>query len=156
MYSAQQRASREKHTSHTRGVRRKQCASHPQETRRATVGRRESHGGYLRLEKQRVLEELSGAGDGMGERLSKAHVEPLAVSMCASRPSRYVSVINDNHLVSLMNFNEAKKTEAPTSTIRFQVVQSLKIKDISSPKCQKEKMTLRFYSFLDDRTIKRG
>jgi hypothetical protein len=34
--------------------------------------------------------------------------------------------------------------------------QSLRIKDISSPKCQKEKMTLRFYSFLDDRTIKGG
>jgi hypothetical protein len=28
--------------------------------------------------------------------------------LCASMPSRYVSVINDNHLVSLMNFNEAK------------------------------------------------
>jgi hypothetical protein len=28
--------------------------------------------------------------------------------VCASRPLRYVSVINDNHLVSLMNFNEAK------------------------------------------------
>jgi hypothetical protein len=24
--------------------------------------------------------------------------------MCASRPSRYVSMINDDHLVSLMNF----------------------------------------------------
>jgi hypothetical protein len=29
--------------------------------------------------------------------------------LCASRRSRYVSVINDNHLVSLMNFNEAKE-----------------------------------------------
>jgi hypothetical protein len=28
--------------------------------------------------------------------------------LCASRPSRYVSVINDNHLVSLMNLNAAK------------------------------------------------
>jgi hypothetical protein len=28
--------------------------------------------------------------------------------VCASRPSRYVLVINDNHLVSLMNFNAAK------------------------------------------------
>jgi hypothetical protein len=28
--------------------------------------------------------------------------------VCASSPSRYVSVINDNHLVSLMNFNAAK------------------------------------------------
>jgi cell division protein FtsB len=28
--------------------------------------------------------------------------------MYTSRPSRYVSVINDNHLVSLMNFNKAK------------------------------------------------
>jgi hypothetical protein len=28
--------------------------------------------------------------------------------LCASRPSRYVSMINDNHLVSLMNFNAAK------------------------------------------------
>jgi hypothetical protein len=26
-----------------------------------------------------------------------------------SRPSRYVSVINDNYLVSLMNFNETKE-----------------------------------------------
>jgi hypothetical protein len=32
-----------------------------------------------------------------------------AATVCASRPSRYVSVINDNHLVSLMNFNEAKE-----------------------------------------------
>jgi hypothetical protein len=29
-------------------------------------------------------------------------------TLCASRPLRYVSVINDNHLVSLMNFNAAK------------------------------------------------
>jgi hypothetical protein len=29
-------------------------------------------------------------------------------TMCTSRPSRYVSVINDNHLVSLMNFNATK------------------------------------------------
>jgi hypothetical protein len=28
--------------------------------------------------------------------------------VCASRPLRYVSVINDNHLVSLMNFNAPK------------------------------------------------
>jgi hypothetical protein len=52
-----------------------------------------------------------------------------------------------------------KKTEAPTSKyINNQISsgQSLKIKDISSPKCQKEKRTLRFYSLLDDRTIKRG
>jgi flagellar biosynthesis protein FlhB len=52
-----------------------------------------------------------------------------------------------------------KKTEAPTSKyINNQISsgQSLKIKDISSPKCQKEKRTFIFYSFLDDRTIKRG
>jgi hypothetical protein len=30
------------------------------------------------------------------------------LKLCASRPSRYISVINDNHLVSLMNFNAAK------------------------------------------------
>jgi hypothetical protein len=30
------------------------------------------------------------------------------LQLCASRPSWYVSVINDNHLVSLMNFNAAK------------------------------------------------
>jgi hypothetical protein len=28
--------------------------------------------------------------------------------LCASMPSIYVSVINDNHLVSLINFNAAK------------------------------------------------
>jgi hypothetical protein len=28
--------------------------------------------------------------------------------VCTSRPSRYVSVINDNHLVSLMNFIATK------------------------------------------------
>jgi hypothetical protein len=28
--------------------------------------------------------------------------------LCASRPSRYVSEINDNHLVSLMNFIATK------------------------------------------------
>jgi hypothetical protein len=52
-----------------------------------------------------------------------------------------------------------KKIEAPTSKyINNQISsgQSLKIKDISSPKCQKEKRTLIFYSFLDDCTIKRG
>jgi hypothetical protein len=52
-----------------------------------------------------------------------------------------------------------KTTEAPTSKyINNQISsdQSLKIKDFSRPKCQKEKMTLRFYSFLDDHTIKRG
>ncbi len=53
-----------------------------------------------------------------------------------------------------------KKTEAPTSKyINNQISsgQSLKIKDISSPMCQKEKRTLReLYSFLDDRTTKRG
>jgi hypothetical protein len=48
-----------------------------------------------------------------------------------------------------------KKTEAPTSKYinnQNSSVQSLKIKDISNPKCQKEKRTLRFYSFLDDHT----
>jgi hypothetical protein len=52
-----------------------------------------------------------------------------------------------------------KKTEAHTlKYINNQILsgQSLKINDISSPKCQKEKMTLIFYSFLNDRTIKRG
>jgi hypothetical protein len=29
--------------------------------------------------------------------------------VCASSPSRYVLVINDNHLVSLMDFNEVKE-----------------------------------------------
>jgi hypothetical protein len=37
------------------------------------------------------------------------HQSPKRGRLCASRPSRYVSVINDNHLVSLMNFNEAKE-----------------------------------------------
>jgi hypothetical protein len=36
------------------------------------------------------------------------HVDQFIMPVYASRPSRYVSVINDNHLVSLMNFNEAK------------------------------------------------
>jgi hypothetical protein len=36
------------------------------------------------------------------------HQSPKMGRLCASRPSRYVSVINDNHLVSLMNFNAAK------------------------------------------------
>jgi hypothetical protein len=52
-----------------------------------------------------------------------------------------------------------KKPEAPTSKYINNYIssgQSLKIKDISSPMCQKEKRTLRFYSFLDDHTIKRG
>jgi hypothetical protein len=52
-----------------------------------------------------------------------------------------------------------KKTEAPTLKYfnnQNSSGQSLKIKDISSPKCQKEKRTLSFYSFLDDCTIKRG
>jgi hypothetical protein len=67
-------------------------------------------------------------------------------------------VINDNHLVSLMNFNAAKVDEAPTSKYnnnQNSSGQSLKIKDIFSPECQKEKRTLMFYSFLDDRTRKR-
>ena len=54
---------------------------------------------------------------------------------------------------------QQKWIEAPTSKYinnQNSSDQSLKIKDIFSPKCQKEKMTLRFYSFLDDRTIKRG
>jgi hypothetical protein len=34
--------------------------------------------------------------------------DPFAGLLCASKPLRYVSVINDNHLVSLMNFNAAK------------------------------------------------
>jgi hypothetical protein len=33
--------------------------------------------------------------------------------LCASRPSRYVSVINDNHLISLMNLNAAKVNWGP-------------------------------------------
>jgi hypothetical protein len=33
----------------------------------------------------------------------------MGCGVCTSRPSRYVSMINDNHLVSLMNFNEAKE-----------------------------------------------
>jgi hypothetical protein len=52
-----------------------------------------------------------------------------------------------------------KKTEAPTSKYINNPIssgQSLKINDISSPKCQKAKRTLKFYSFLNDHTIKRG
>jgi hypothetical protein len=45
-------------------------------------------------------------------RLNNEHLNCLKAihsdNVCASRPSRYVSVINDNHLVSLMNFNKAK------------------------------------------------
>jgi hypothetical protein len=37
----------------------------------------------------------------------------MCLGLCASRPSRYVSVINDNHLVSLMNFNETKENCGP-------------------------------------------
>jgi hypothetical protein len=37
--------------------------------------------------------------------LSQASVDD---KLCASRLSRYVLVINDNHLISVMNFNEAK------------------------------------------------
>jgi hypothetical protein len=67
-------------------------------------------------------------------------------------------VINNNHLVLLINFNAAKVDYAPTSKYinnQNSSDQFLKIKDIFSPKCQKKKMTLMFYSFLDDRTIKR-
>jgi hypothetical protein len=38
----------------------------------------------------------------------KARAQPGSARVCASRPLRYVSVINDNHLVSLINFNAAK------------------------------------------------
>jgi hypothetical protein len=54
---------------------------------------------------------------------------------------------------------QQKWIEAPTSKYinnQNSSGQSLKIRVIFSPKCQKEKMTLRFYSFLDDRTTKRG
>jgi hypothetical protein len=54
---------------------------------------------------------------------------------------------------------QQKWIEAPTSKYinnRNSSDQSLKIKDIFSPKCQKENMALMFYSFLDDRTTKRG
>jgi hypothetical protein len=54
---------------------------------------------------------------------------------------------------------QQKWIESPTSKYinnQNSSGQSLKVKDIFSPKCQKEKMTLRFYSFLDDRTTKRG
>jgi hypothetical protein len=54
---------------------------------------------------------------------------------------------------------QQKWIEAPTSKYinnQNPSGQSLKIKDIFSRKCQKEKTTLRFYSFLDDHTTKRG
>jgi hypothetical protein len=44
----------------------------------------------------------------------------MLFNLCASRPSRYVSVINDNHLVSLMNFNEAKVNWGPYIKIHQQ------------------------------------
>jgi hypothetical protein len=37
------------------------------------------------------------------------HQSPKRERLYASRPLRYVSVIYDNHLVALMNFNEAKE-----------------------------------------------
>jgi hypothetical protein len=43
-----------------------------------------------------------------------------SVPMCASKPSRYVSVINDNHLVSLMKFNAAKVDWGPYIKIHQQ------------------------------------
>jgi hypothetical protein len=42
------------------------------------------------------------------QRCMMAIFSDLIEKVCASRPSRYVSVINDNHLVSLMNFNAPK------------------------------------------------
>jgi hypothetical protein len=49
-----------------------------------------------------------GARDAASE-LHHAAVTPVDVGpLCVFRPSRYVSVINDNYLVSLMNFNTAK------------------------------------------------
>jgi hypothetical protein len=39
-------------------------------------------------------------------RLLNGPVRPAR--LCASRPLRYVSVINDNHLISLMNFIATK------------------------------------------------
>jgi hypothetical protein len=46
---------------------------------------------------------------GAPEVLVRAVTVVRLARVCASRPSRYVSVINDKHLVSLMNFNEAKE-----------------------------------------------
>jgi hypothetical protein len=40
--------------------------------------------------------------------------------VCVFRPSRYVSVINDNYLVSLMNFNETKENRVPYIKIHQQ------------------------------------
>jgi hypothetical protein len=41
-------------------------------------------------------------------------------AVCTSRPSRYVSVINDNHLVSLINLNAAKVDWGPYKKIHQQ------------------------------------
>jgi hypothetical protein len=46
--------------------------------------------------------------EGGGGEAATCHVCGGGGRLCASRPLRYVSVINDNNLVSLMNFNAAK------------------------------------------------
>jgi hypothetical protein len=53
---------------------------------------------------RRGAESEKGERDGPGRSWRLCSMERV----CASRPLRYVSVINDNHLVSLMNFNAAK------------------------------------------------
>jgi hypothetical protein len=65
-------------------------------------------------------EEVEGAGEvvdehrGVEGEIIVVENEPedgrsgRSSMMCTSRPSRYVSLINDNHLVSLINFNAAK------------------------------------------------
>jgi hypothetical protein len=49
-----------------------------------------------------------------------AHACHQLSPLCASRPSRHVSVINDNHLVSLMNFNAIKVNWDPYIKIHQQ------------------------------------
>jgi hypothetical protein len=69
---------------------------------RSRSGLASGEGDRRRLEEARVV--AAGVIGGQGGRGG----DGPRCTVWASRPSRYVSVINDNHLVSLMNFDPAK------------------------------------------------
>jgi hypothetical protein len=70
-----------------------------------------------------MAENLQAKESKVGEmevRQGRHGTQEIQGQVCSYRPSRYVSVINDNHLVSLMNFIARKVNRGPYIKIHQQ------------------------------------
>jgi hypothetical protein len=96
------------------------CGDVPPDIGVVATQRQNPHGVTLGRGRGTPPYDLDRAWGGRGPPKDTRGGRSLTTRACASRPSKYVSVINDNHLISLMNFIEAKENWGPYIKIHQQ------------------------------------